>query len=407
MTTEAEAPSRWPVVGAFALVGAATQVTWLNYAGVTTVAAEHFGVSDSAVGWLANMFPLLYVVLAIPAGLVLDRWFRGGLAAGAVLTAVGAAVRLVDDTYGWALFGQTLIAVAQPLVLNAVTGLAGRYLRAKDRPNGIALCIASTFAGMVIAFVLGAVFPDGSQLGTLVGVGAAIAVVAAVVMLLALRRPASQRHAAPAVGLSALRTAAGDRLVQRLCLAVFFPFGTFVALTTFGQPLLEPAGVDVDTANLILLGNVLAGVIGCAVLPIYAAKRGLELRVVLLGLLLSALACAALVLAPGVAVGFAAVLLIGFVLLPAMPIVLELVERRTGEAEGTAAGLVWMAGNLGGLLVSTVVGLLTDAPGWAFALMGGCALAAVPLLRLLRPHVAALPAPSAAPASTPVDSPAA
>lgn len=369
--------------------------------------AEHFGVSDSAVGWLANMFPLLYVVLAIPAGLVLDRWFRGGLAAGAVLTAVGAAVRLVDDTYGWALFGQTLIAVAQPLVLNAVTGLAGRYLRAKDRPNGIALCIASTFAGMVIAFVLGAVFPDGSQLGTLVGVGAAIAVVAAVVMLLALRRPASQLHAAPAVGLSALRTAAGDRLVQRLCLAVFFPFGTFVALTTFGQPLLEPAGVDVDTANLILLGNVLAGVIGCAVLPIYAAKRGLELRVVLLGLLLSALACAALVLAPGVAVGFAAVLLIGFVLLPAMPIVLELVERRTGEAEGTAAGLVWMAGNLGGLLVSTVVGLLTDAPGWAFALMGGCALAAVPLLRLLRPHVAALPAPSAAAASTPVDSPAA
>ena len=62
-----------------------------TYAPVTTVAARHFGVSETAVGWLANIFPLLYVVLAIPAGMLLDRWFRAALLAGAVLTAVGAA----------------------------------------------------------------------------------------------------------------------------------------------------------------------------------------------------------------------------------------------------------------------------------------------------------------------------
>ncbi|MGH3432004.1 MAG: MFS transporter [Thermocrispum sp.] len=389
----ADPPSRWPVVVAFALVGAATQVTWLNYAGVTTVAAGHFGVSDAAVGWLANMFPLLYVVLAIPAGLVLDRWFRGGLAAGAALTAVGAAVRLVDDTYAWALAGQTLIAVAQPLVLNAVIGVAARYLRAPDRPAGISVGMSSTFAGMVLAFVLGALFPRADQLGTVVGLGAGIAVVAAVAMLLALRRPGEQRHAAPAAGLRALRVAAGDRLVQLLCLAVFFPFGTFIALTTFGQPLLEPAGVAVDTASLILLVNVLAGVAGCAVLPVWAARRGLELRVGVLALVASTLSCVALAVAPGVGVGFAAVLVIGFGLLPLMPIVLDLVERRAGEAHGTAAGLVWLTGNLGGLLVSTAVGLLTGRPLLAFLLMAACALVAVPLLRTIRPHLPAMAAP--------------
>ncbi|MGH3470068.1 MAG: MFS transporter, partial [Thermocrispum sp.] len=177
------------------------------------------------------------------------------------------------------------------------------------------------------------------------------------------------------------------------CVAVFFPFGTFIALTTFGQPLLEPAGVAVDTASLILLVNVLAGVAGCAVLPVWAARRGLELRVGVLALVASTLSCVALAVAPGVGVGFAAVLVIGFGLLPLMPIVLDLVERRAGEAHGTAAGLVWLTGNLGGLLVSTAVGLLTGRPLLAFLLMAACALVAVPLLRTIRPHLPAMAAP--------------
>ena len=49
-----ERDSRWPVIAAFALVGAATQVLWLTFAPVTTVAAVHYGVSENAIGWLAK-----------------------------------------------------------------------------------------------------------------------------------------------------------------------------------------------------------------------------------------------------------------------------------------------------------------------------------------------------------------
>jgi hypothetical protein len=55
---------------------------------VTTVAAARYGVSESAIGWLAQVFPLIYVVLAIPCGLILDRWFRAGLIAGAVFIVI-------------------------------------------------------------------------------------------------------------------------------------------------------------------------------------------------------------------------------------------------------------------------------------------------------------------------------
>ncbi|WP_280301595.1 MFS transporter, partial [Nocardia neocaledoniensis] len=307
--------NRWRLITAFALVGAATQLVWLTYAPVTTVAAEHFGVSEAAVGWLANMFPLLYVVLAVPAGVLLDHWFRPALIAGAVLTALGAALRLLHDGFAVVLLGQTIVAVAQPLVLNAITGIAGHYLDRKDRATGIALGTASTFAGMAAAFVLGAILPAAHQLWTLAALGAGFAGLAAALLtteLLRAERPSESRapaaalspasadtatatagqfatgasptdfdpagQADPATGarsagsapddgtgvfgrvrkgtnspLTVLRATLRDRYVRRLCAAVFLPFGTFVALATYGQALLEPAGVSADAASIALL----------------------------------------------------------------------------------------------------------------------------------------------------------
>jgi predicted MFS family arabinose efflux permease len=74
-------------VASYSAVAGASQLLWLTYAPVTTAAAHHYGVSVTAIGWLANVFPLLYVVLAVPAGLALDRWPRPALAIGAALYA--------------------------------------------------------------------------------------------------------------------------------------------------------------------------------------------------------------------------------------------------------------------------------------------------------------------------------
>lgn len=386
--------SRWGAIAAFAVVGASTQLVWLNFAGVTTVAAERYDVSENAIGWLAQVFPLLYVVLAIPAGLILDKWFRSGLIAGAVLTALGAVLRLGGDSYGWLLAGQIVASIAQPLVLNAVTGITGRYLAEKDRPTGIAAGTASIFAGMVIAFLLSAIFADSNELPTMLWLTAIFSVVAALLLIVALRKSGEHKveHHRPDRG--ALKIAWGDPLIRRLCVLAIFPFGVFVAMTTFSQALLEPAGVSAGTASTILLINVVAGVIGSAVVPVLVVRHHSEAALLVASLSVTALACVALALWPGVAMGFIAITVIGFLLLPALPIVLELVERRTGEAEGTAAGLIWMAGNLGGLVVAVVVGVLVDHPLAAFLVMAGVALIAVPGARALRRPIAELDAPS-------------
>ena len=192
--------TRWAVLAAFIVVTSANQMLWLTFAPITTDAARHYGVSEGAIGALSGVFPLLYVVLAIPSGFALDRWFRGSVAIGAWLSAAGALLRLVGDSYAWVLLGQLVIAIAQPLVTNSVAKLAGAYTTDEDRPLGIALCSAGLFAGFLMAFGTGAGYGGGGGLRMLLAVQAAYTVIGAVVLTKGLQTPGRVVQEAAATG---------------------------------------------------------------------------------------------------------------------------------------------------------------------------------------------------------------
>jgi predicted MFS family arabinose efflux permease len=375
---------------AFAGVGAVTQMVWLTFAAVTTPAATHYGVSSSAIGWLAQPFVFVYVVLAIPAGLLLDRNLRGWLGVGGALTAAGAIVRALGHSYGALLVGAFIAAVAQPLVLNAVTGIVAQYLPERSRPNGIALASASVFGGMVLAFVLGIAFSHPAQMPELVLVQAALALVAALGLLVALRHRAPYAPTHAPLGVSAFAAAWRRPLIRLLCAFIALPFGVFIALTTWTQNLLKPAGVSADTAGAILIAMVLAGVAGSAILPVWAARRAREVSLARTAVLATALACLVLAAAPGAITALVSLVVVGFLALAVLPIVLELTERAAPDSESTASGLIWLAGNVGGLVVASVTGLVSGLPHLAFALLALAVLSSLPTLRALRAPVAAI-----------------
>lgn len=380
----------WGVIGAYALVCAATQVLWLTYAAITTESARHYGVSSSAIGWLAEIFPLLYVVLAIPAGLLLDRWFRPALAAGGALVAIGGLVRLGGHTFAWALAGQTLVAVAQPVVLSAVSKLAGEYLPAARRPDGISLGSAGNFVGMLLALALGPTLGAHGHLERLLALEAAMGVLAAAGLALALRRPGahlSAEHAAIEGGAA--------RALWRLepmridCGLVFLGFGIFVALATWLQTLLEPAHVSETAAGVLLVGMIVAGIAGCAALPALVARRRAERSFMLAAVIVGCLGCVALGVTPWLGARALALVAIGVLLLPALPVILTAAEQLAGPAAaGTAAAIVWMAGNLGGLVVALLVQALVHHPLPAFLAMAAVALLGLPLIARMRPAAA-------------------
>jgi predicted MFS family arabinose efflux permease len=391
--------SRWgPIVG-LALVASANQMLWLNFTPITTGTAAHLGVSKSAIGWLSEIFPLTYVVLAIPVGRALDRWFRSTLVAGAVLTAAGAVIRTSDHRYTVILGGQLLIALGQPAILNAITGTASRYLATGHRPLGIALGSAGTFVGFVVAFLLGAAF-GASGLGRILNFSAVYAGVACVVLAVALLGPI--RSIAPEgeleVSSRALRELWDDRVLRTLAGLVFVGFGAFIAFSTWAETLLKPAGVSSSTTDTLLTIMVLAGVAGCAVIPPLVASRGLQGPVVLVSAVAATFSFLLLAVAPGVAAGAVALPLIGLLLLPDLPIVLELAERRAGASAGAVTAILWMAGNGGGILVAVLVQGLQSQPAAGFVAMAVTAALAIPMSRALgrqlRVEAGGLPKPA-------------
>src|SRR3954469_9736525 len=216
-------PARWGTVAAYAAVAAANQLLWLTHAPITPDGARHFDVSESAVGWLSQVFPLLYVVLAIPAGLALDRRLRRALLAGAWLTAAGGLVRLGWDTFAAALAGQIVIAVAQPLILNAVTKVAITSLPEDQLAQGISLGSAGIFAGTALALPLGPLLGDSESLTPLLVVDLVVAVAAAAWLTAAL--PASRRGddagASAFAGRAELQAVWRDRAIRRLAAVAF------------------------------------------------------------------------------------------------------------------------------------------------------------------------------------------
>jgi predicted MFS family arabinose efflux permease len=365
--------NRWVVIATYALVGAANQMLWLTFTPITTPSAHHYGVSSDDIGWLAEIFPLLYVLLAAPAASLLDRWFRPTLAVGALLTAVGGVLRLGGDTFAWALAGQVLIAVAQPLILNAVTGLASSYLDADARPLGIALGSAGIFLGMLLSLALGSAL-GGAHLHTLLVIDAVFGVVTTAAMLVAFAFTPAMHVSGDVTGMFGLGPVWREPGIRRLAMVSFIGFGLFVALTTWLQTLLKPAGISASTAGWVLVGAVVAGVIGSIVLPpavIRARKDHLLFRAAGLA------TCGACVLfavwkwVPAVAAGAA---LIGFFMLAALPVILEIAERRAGSAGTSATALIWLCGNAGGIVIAIVVQLVVHHPTVAFLLMAAIAL---------------------------------
>ena len=377
---------RWRPVAAYALLAASTQLLWLTFAPLTTSSARHYGVSENAIGWLAEIFPLFYVVLALPAGRLLDRSFHRWLGVGAVLTALGGLVRLAGADFGWALVGQLLVATGQPLVLNAVTKVAGEHLPPRLRPHGIAIGSAAVFAGMLLALILGTVF-GGNHITALLELQAAIALLASLAMLHELRRSRGRaaEEAVVSVRLVALREVWAQPNVRVLSGLLFAGFGVFIALTTWLQALLHNYRVSSTTAGTLLVGMVAAGALGAGALPPLVVRRRAER--VTIGAAIAVAAGGSLLLAFEHAVAVDAVVLvaIGLLLLTLLPVILELSERGAGSSAGTVTALMWLAGNAGGLVVTVIVALLVHHPLATFATLAAISLLATPLVVALSP----------------------
>jgi len=172
-------------------------------------------------------------------------------------------------------------------------------------------------------------------------------------VLLAVRTPAAF-GGDPSVKVS-LRWLRRDRFMWVLGGLLFVGMGVFNAVATWLDSILGHFGRGSAAGYLIAIMTV-AGILGAAVVPQAVARR--DRRRALLQVTVGVTIVAFALLTVVHPVGFVAVILFaeGFVLLAALPVVLDWSELHTGpERAGAAVGFLLLAGNLGGVVLVLIV----------------------------------------------------
>jgi len=383
---------RWMVLASFMVVGALTQLMWLNYAAITTTTgvgasrlvgvAQLMGVSEFKITLLATMFPLLYIPVSIPAGIVIDKkGFRYAVMLGAILTAGFSFLRLFTGNYTLVLIGMIGIAIGQPFVLNAITKMVATWFPTEESATATGIATLSLFLGMIAALAITPALLKGlgdslAGLRTMILIFSIVATAGAVFFgLFAKANPLKPpertetelQEADAAINWASIGKIFGLRDFRLLCAIIFIGNGAFVGILQLIDQILKPKGISSNTAGFIGAVMVFAGVIGCVVIPSISDHYMKRKPFLLIAAGVAIPTLLAIALVQNTAAIFIISVGTGFFLFSAFPLALTLGEETTGHGlTGTATAILLLLGNAGGVVLTLMMEGLKNVGSPAF-----------------------------------------
>ena len=369
---EARSSYRWVVLFAYTLVAFTTQLIWLNFSGIAEPQVTGiFGASIDQIGYLAAFWPLVFIPLSIPTGLSVDKWgFKLNVVIGSLILTVFSWLRLTAGlNFTLLLLYQTLAGVGQPFVYNAISKLAGAWFPKGEQTLANGIGTMGQLAGMITALVVAPIMvPDPSYVELRQNMLVFSAIVTAGLVLFALlarERKGAAEESARSWGslLGEMKSVVKMRNIIILMLLFFVGVGVFSGLIQWTESILSTRGIGSLDAGLIGAALLLSGIVGMVAVSYVADKYSMLKRFVTINTLVAAVFLFVFGLQGGLAVYAVSAVLIGFFLLSLAPIGLQISLETVGEARsGSAASVVWLASQVGALILIVVMsGLSTSS----------------------------------------------
>jgi len=346
---------RWLVLLAFSVISLMTQVLWISFAPITSVAVRFYNTSDLMIGLLSMAFMVVYILMFLPAAWVIDTWgFKIAVGIGAVLSAVfGLSRGIFASNFTIVFISQVGIAVGQPFVLGSITKVAARWFPAKERATAAGLGMLALYLGPLAAMLLSPFLVLRIGLPRmLTAYGIATAAAAAVFLIVAREHPPTPAGRDERVlMLDGLKSMIRRKDFLFLLVMFFVGLGMFNSISTWIEDIIRPRGFSISQAGLLGGLMLIGGVIGAVVVPLFSDKsrRRKPFLVMALAGLLPGLVGITFAASYGLLLvsGF----LFGFFLLSAGPIGFQYAAEITHPApEGTSNSLLLVAGQISGIL---------------------------------------------------------
>ncbi|HEX7364324.1 MAG TPA: MFS transporter [Dehalococcoidia bacterium] len=363
---------RWVILAVYMYVAALTQLYWLNFAAIDTFIEEHLGIAASSVQWLTVVFPLVQVLLTLPAGLLIDRkGFKYGVGIGVLFTGLFPVLRLISpESFTVLLISQIGISIGQPFVLNGVTKLAVTWFPQKEEATAVGLGSLALFVGMMVAAGATPALVQSFSFQTMLLVYCAIGLLGVVLFFSLVKAgpdtPSRELAAqAETVGWQGIKHILKIRDFVILGFIALIGIGVFNGLVTWLQKMLyELHQIPMTDGGNIFAILIFSGIIGCIVIPIISDKIMRRKPFLIAASVMGTLGVLAFMISKSYSLNMLNGVILGFFMISALPIMLTMSTEITGARyAGISVGWLQLLGNAAAVIIVPLMEFLNGATG--------------------------------------------
>jgi sugar phosphate permease len=365
-------PYRWVILAAYMFLAALSQLFWLNFTAIDTYIENNLHISAMSTGLLALVFPLVYLLISIPAGIIIDKkGFKYGIGIGILFTGVFGLIRLINPaSYPLLLLSQIGIAIGQPFILNGITKLVVVWFAKREEATAVGLGSLAMFIGMIVAVGVTPFLVESLGYFAMLLIYSLLGAVGILIFFLLVRShpPTPSRAGLPDETIP-VREGLKNILKMRdfiiLGFIALIGIGVFNGLATWLEKLLNElhhiSMVDAGTISALM---IFSGILGCIVIPLLSDKIQKRKPFLILASLVGAISLIILMLQTSFIGHIGNSIILGFFLLSALPIMLTMSIEITGEKyAGISVAYLQLLGNGAAVIIVPVMEFLRGASG--------------------------------------------
>lgn len=377
---------RWFALLVLCLLNCSNAMVWLTFAPVADQSSQYLHVGLQEVNWLS----LVFMVVSIPVSFV-TTWMldtlglRITLILGSWLNMLGAVLRFCGTLLGRSylfpvvMLGQTLGALAQPLIIFTPTKQVALWFPDHQRATANTIATMSNPLGILLANIISPVIVKTSQqIPTLLFVSAIPACVTCFLATVGIRSStpptppsASAELSTPEPFIQGLKQLLRNKAYLVLLLCMGSVIATYTCVSTLLEQILCVQGYDDGFAGICGALFIVFGIVGAGALGLIVDKTKRFTEATKINMCLTALASIAFAVVSMLQRQKAALIalssLFGFFGSSFYPVSMELcVECSYPVGEATSTGLIFVSGQVQSvvyvMLLQALTTRLTDAP---------------------------------------------
>jgi cyanate permease len=385
-------PLRWVILILLGLLYVAFGIVARAIFPLVTPIINDLQLSYSQMGIILGSWQLTYILVAMAAGTILDRWgIHKSILAGAAIIGLSATLRCFANDFGIMLIAVALFGVGGPMISIGGPKTISEWFRGKSRGTAIGIFTTGPWIGGLFAVALtnSWVMPLAGNSWRLVFVGYGLFTLGLGVLWGFLSRKCRSAIPATESGIyEVFRRLFGIGNVRVLLLMALLAFAIGHGFSSWLPNILEKSGMSASRAGFAAAIPLATGIPSTLLIPRFVPPRHRGFIIAVLGLL--TMVNLVMVMFLSGMVLYTALVVLGFISAPFMSLMLLiLMDTREVDSKdmGAAGGMFFCVAEVGGFAGPLMMGVSVDATGTFLTgtiFLAGLCLAISGLTRLLK-----------------------